>query len=268
MDEKNKYIYHEDKDLYILADLHGRFDLLINEIQKKQYINSVLIIAGDIGVGFKKHDFYNEIFNELNKILEKNNTYVYAIRGNHDDPSYFHNEKFSFNYFKLIDDYSIIQIGNKKILCVGGALSIDRKYRIEEYLYRKEFMHQFNSLSNDIYPSYWKDEMPIFDLEKLNDISKYCKVNYVVTHTSPHFAFKNDKNGLDYWMKLDPKLNEDLDKERNIITNLYKKLVSDGHPIIKWIYGHFHNHNEEKIGDINFIALSNFDRTNEIIKIK
>ena len=54
-------------------------------------------------------------------------------------------------------------------------------------------------------------------------------------------------------------LDKDLDNERKVLSKLYEKLLNDNHPIEKWIYGHFHEHNVEVINNIEFTALINCD---------
>ena len=73
------------------------------------------------------------MFSTLNAVLRKINSVLYCIRGNHDDPSYFNDNIINKSNVKLIKDYSIISVGDKNILCIGGAVSIDRKYRISNY---------------------------------------------------------------------------------------------------------------------------------------
>ena len=123
--------------------------------------NSVLICAGDIGVGFKNIEYYNKMFSTLNAVLRKMNSVLYCIRGNHDDPSYFNDNKINKSNIKLIKDYSVISVGDKNILCVGGAVSIDRKYRISNYQRRLDsYMLLMQSTLEDamkhIFPSYWE----------------------------------------------------------------------------------------------------------------
>ena len=77
------------------------------------------------------------------------------------------------------------------------------------------------------------DEVPIFE-DILNEIKENgINIDYVITHTSPSFAFKSDKNGIEYWLKIDDALDNDLNNERSIIDKLYEKLVTDGHIIKK-----------------------------------
>ena len=40
---------------------------------------------------------------------------------------------------------------------------------------------------------------------------------------------------------------------------ILNKLIEDGHMVEKWIYGHFHGHNEEEHDNIKYIALYNSD---------
>ena len=68
-------------------------------------------------------------------------------------------------------------------------------------------------------------------------------------------------------------LDNDLNNERSIIDKLYEKLVTDGHIIKNWVYGHFHEHNDEIINNIQsetFFPLSGFcskKRIEDFIKI-
>ena len=54
------------------------------------------------------------------------------VRGNHDDPSYFQEEKICYERFRCVPDYSVIQACGLDILCVGGGVSIDRLARQRE----------------------------------------------------------------------------------------------------------------------------------------
>ena len=45
---------HDNQQIAIFVDIHGEFDLLISKLKNTNNLsNSVLICAGDIGVGFK-----------------------------------------------------------------------------------------------------------------------------------------------------------------------------------------------------------------------
>jgi len=99
------------------------------------------------------------------------------IRGNHDDPAYFQEERIHHERFRCIPDYSVIQACGHNVLCVGGAVSIDRDYRKK---------HDSRHLRSGV-ASYWADEMPVYDKERLDSISQELKIDTVVTHTAPSF---------------------------------------------------------------------------------
>lgn len=247
-------------NIYIIADIHGRFTTLINEININPILNDcILICAGDIGVGFNSKEYYNNIFENLNNLFLSRNIHAYFIRGNHDDPEYF-NGQIYYSNLKLVPDYSVIINNDKHILCIGGGISIDRVNRIA---YDKIHLN-FDSL----YPSYWINEEPIFDENIINELTSLnININTIVTHTSPSFAYKNDKNGIEYWLSLDENLSKSIDNERLTMNNILYCLQKNGHNITKWIYGHFHGHVEETHDNIEYIALYNFDYMSDIFKL-
>lgn len=264
----------DKKPIYVIADLHGFFNVLkvnieINDLLK----NCIIICAGDIGVGFDKEEVYLHKFEELNKIMENNNVDCFMIRGNHDDPSYFNGSIFLSN-IKLIPDYTIISNGEHNILCVGGAISIDREYRKKMYENKISYLSKLfpnksvDEIRNDNPRFYWENESPILDYDTLQEInSNSIKINYVVTHTSPSFAFKKDKDGIKKWIECDEKLDLDTSYERSVMDSIYNTLNENKNNLICWVYGHFHEHYEEIINGTKFIALKNFDSISDIFKL-
>lgn len=254
-----------NKPIYVVADVHGAFDIFEKEINKNDLKDCIIIVAGDCGFGFYKDNYYEKIFSSLNNKFITKNIHCFMVRGNHDDPYYFNDEKIWYSNVKAISDYTILKIGEHNILCVGGAISIDRIFRMNSYWQKVDNYAIVMNVSleeakSKFMPSYWENEAPVFDEEKLNEIKENdIEIDIVITHTSPSFAFKSDKNGISYWLNKDDKLYEDLDNERNVINKIYDKLMLDGHPISKWIYGHFHQHNVEIINNIEFTALMNCD---------
>ena len=88
--------------------------------------NSCIVLCGDVGLGFSPN-LENMKISFLNKLCEKTNNYIIAIRGNHDNPEFF---KGIYNKrFKAVEDYSVVQFKDKNILCIGGGTSVDRIYR-------------------------------------------------------------------------------------------------------------------------------------------
>lgn len=220
----------------------------------KESINDcIIVVAGDCGFGFNKLGYYHQIFNKYISLLEQNNIYVYFVRGNHDDPSYFNNEIINYSHIKTIPDYSIIQLQNKNVLCVGGAISIDR-------IWRKQEEERINKYKTHKKKLYWIDEAIKYNQEQLDDIiNNGITINGIISHSAPHFAFPDTKEGIKGWVRLDKKLNSDIKKERNTLTKIYEYLRDKEQPISFWCYGHFHMRRSENHLNIDFFALSEME---------
>ena len=244
-------------DIYVVGDLHGLFPTFKYKIRESEIKNGLIIVAGDCGFGFEKEEFYRQVYNKMKKVLLGQNVHIVFVRGNHDDKSYFDGEKINFPNFLAVPDYSVLKFNHgdisRNILCVGGATSIDRRWRIRE-----------NTQYTNGKKSYWADEFPVYEPEILNEIKNDgINIDIVVTHSSPSFAPLTDKNGIQNFIAFDPSLTEDINYERLTLTKLYDHLVKqDKHPVKLWLYGHFHQHvlsySEE---DVKFIMLDIFSES-------
>lgn len=243
-------ISRQYKSLYVCGDIHGEFEELIYNLKRFEIEDAVVIIAGDCGIGFEKKEHYTQLYNKINKTLVKNNIFLILIRGNHDDPSYFDGQHINYPKMKAIPDYSVLQFSDKYILCVGGAVSIDRKHRLQA-------MWLNNVTGKTVRPLYWENEAAIFDNEILSEISMAgIKISCVVTHTCPSFCHPVSKNGIERWLLEDIELSTDLSNERLQMDKLYNKLVADRHNIENWVYAHFHDSNKEFINNTKFSLLN------------
>jgi predicted phosphodiesterase len=210
MREKNKII--------MLGDIHGEYSKVRHDLKRLDITDCYVIQCGDVGLGFYRPNYYKHELTLLNQELEKRNIHMYFIRGNHDFPEYFlqTNNPFDLNNITLLADYSELDLLGQSFLFVGGAISIDRAFRVEG-------------------KSYWKDEEFIL---KLEDEFPYKDRQYdvVVTHTRPGVcgAFKGFDN-IKYWTDQDFDLKNDLIEEAQKLDYLYEKTK----PRL-WAYGHFH----------------------------
>ena len=117
------YSFPEAKSIVVCGDIHGDFNAVIYKLcYQYQMTDTVLIVAGDCGFGFDKPGYYDNVYNRNSSRLSKANNWVVMIRGNHDDPAYFQEERISHERFRCIPDYSVIQACGHSILCVGGHL--------------------------------------------------------------------------------------------------------------------------------------------------
>lgn len=237
------YNYPDAKDIVVSGDIHGDFNQLVYKmcIQYKM-TNTLLIVAGDCGFGFEKTGYYENVYNHNEAKLKKSNNWILMVRGNHDDPSYFNEEKIRHERFRTIPDYSVVTACGRSILCVGGAISIDRSYR-------KDYVQ---SSSRQVY---WQDEAPVYSPEMLSQLNKDHLIDTVISHTAPSFCELITKDGINGWTAEDPALIKDCNNERNVIDQIHHWLISNGHPLTQWFYGHFHQSWFSNIDGISYSML-------------
>jgi predicted phosphodiesterase len=197
------------KPIYIVGDIHGKWDQLFLKIKASEIRNFTLIGVGDLGVGFLDADKQARQFDYINSFFGGKGIDFIGIRGNHDDPSYF-NGSIDRSNFKLLPDYTSLTLNDKEFLFVGGAVSIDRKIRKEGV-------------------SYWTDEKFVLDHSKI----KRCDV--LVTHSAPTWSGPFDKSGISGWCDRDETLWDECLQERKDHDVLIKLCGASRH-----YCGHFH----------------------------
>lgn len=166
--------------IYITGDTHGYIDFeKLKAYFSKRYVTKkdYLIILGDSGIFFEDDfdtfdyrllgltvffiDGNHENFHNLNKfpIVQKNNAKMHMI---------------TEDIFHILRGEVLI-INDLKFLCIGGAHSIDRKYRT-------------------LNESFWIEEDITDDDIKnaLENVKKYnYKVDYILTHCIDSYTVKN-----------------------------------------------------------------------------
>lgn len=239
--------YSNYNSLCVCGDIHGEFRTLMFNIKRLGIENSVIIVAGDCGIGFEKELHYMQLYNKICKTLETTNNLLLLVRGNHDDPTYFDGTKIDFERMKCIPDYSVVVVAERKTLCIGGAVSIDRTQRLETMRADKAKR-----------PLYWENEAANFNslaFEELLDVP----IDTVITHTCPSFCYPIAKSGIDSWLLKDATLQNDLDEERKLMDCIHERLIADNHPLRSWYYAHFHQSNTEFIDNISYSLLNIMD---------
>jgi UDP-2,3-diacylglucosamine pyrophosphatase LpxH len=190
------------------------------------------------------------VYNKCNKKLSKSNNWLVFIRGNHDNPAYFNLQPVQHRRWMTLPDYSVVKACGHTILCIGGATSIDRQWRmsIREY--------HLPNLDEPLAPNvYWRDESPFFDEERLEMIDETCSIDAVVTHTSPSFCELSSHQGLQDWAMRDENLMDDVKYERKMMDAIYTHLRTRDHPLRHWYYGHFHQSWHAEIDGVLFNML-------------
>jgi hypothetical protein len=197
------------KPIYIVGDIHGKWDQLFLKIKASEIRDFILIGVGDLGIGFLDAEKQERQFDYINSFFGGKGIDFIGIRGNHDDPAYFDGRVDRSN-FKLLADYTSLSLNDKEFLFVGGAVSIDRKIRKEGI-------------------SYWKDEKFVLDVSKI----KRCDV--LVTHSAPTWSGPFDRAGISGWCDRDETLWDECLQERKDHDVLNKLCGASRH-----YCGHFH----------------------------
>ena len=214
------------------------------------YSNSIIFVAGDCGFGFNKEKYYTDLLEKYNKIMSYNNITIIFVRGNHDDPQYFDGEKINLSNIKAVPDYAIVETKDKNILCVGGAISTDRVWRIEQ----EKRINRFKPTNTK--RLYWNNEAPVLDKEKMDEIFKeYDRIDYVISHTAPSFAIPTEHSGLSEWESKDKDLRADVRNERLTMDRIFEYLRDNDRKPLYWAYGHFDVSFIEKRSETWFRAL-------------
>lgn len=239
------------KQIYVAGDIHGNISSLVYKIHRDKITNAIIIVAGDCGFGFEEQSHYNQLYdNKLKNRLETQDCVILCVRGNHDCANYYEQELINFPHLKTIPDYSIVQIADKNILCVGGAISLDRSVR-------KESMEERKLKHKKVQEIYWNNEAPILDTTKVEELrSNNIFVDTLVTHTAPSICYPQSKESLYDWAREDSTLLDDVATERETMDSLWQALAINQHHITKWFYGHFHESHSEKVGSCNFTLLN------------
>lgn len=218
--------------------------------------SSVIILSGNSGFGSKNINYYIDKLDELNRLLEKNNSHLLIIRGSFDDPQFFENESLSMTNIKTIPDYSVIVFETFNCLCIGGSISIDREWK-------KEHEKRINR------KLYWENEGFEYKKDEINDILNQFDITCIITNTCPSFSypgintFKNSS-----WARKDKNLSKDVLRERKLMDKVYKSIVEKDKKPYVWFYSSFLSSNKNFMNDICFQSMGprKFYSFNEILE--
>jgi len=223
--------------ILLLGDIHGNWNVIKSHCKKFEIKNTYIIQVGDFGIGFDKPSNEENKLGELNKFLRINNNELLAIRGNHDDPKPFR-DNLKLSNIEFLPDYTVRNLCGKNFLFVGGAISVDRSYRIK----RGE--------------GWWEDEVFILDEDKILPMRN---INIVITHTNPDFISPLGTGGkggiVAEYAQYDSKLIMDLIEERNKVSKMYD-ILSMNNVIESWWHGHYHYSSTEMFRETKFTLLS------------
>lgn len=207
--------------------------------------DTVIIVDGCNGFGERDLKYYHDKLEMFNKVLADNNTHVLFVRGN-DDPKYFEDTLIDLSNVKTIQDYSVIKLSKFNCLCIGGCVSLDRTWRMEQ---EKRIGRKM----------YWENERMQYNEEDIDKILKEYNIACVVTASCPSFAYPG-MNSFKYstWASKDKTVIKDITEERMIMDKIYNKIVENNKKPYIWAYSRFKNSNQNMINDILFQSLNSF----------
>lgn len=207
--------------------------------------DTVIIVDGCNGFGERDLKYYHDKLEMFNKVLADNNTHVLFVRGN-DDPKYFEDALIDLSNIKTIQDYSVIKLSKFNCLCIGGCVSLDRTWRMEQ---EKRIGRKM----------YWENERMQYNEEDIDKILKEYNIACVVTASCPSFAYPG-MNSFKYstWASKDKTVIKDITEERMIMDKIYNKIVENNKKPYIWTYSRFKNSNQNMINDILFQSLNPF----------
>ena len=202
---------------FLKGDIHGNLFEIIDFINRFNLgKNDNIIILGDCGIAWRKDkkDLAQNIklWNECG-----NGVKLYFIDGNHENFNILNSLPIENNMGKIADNIyhlrrgQIYEFENKKILVCGGADSIDKYRRIENF-------------------TWWKEEA--ISQETIDDIP-VGHYDYVLTHCCPRSVFEKNKIYLSTLQFLDEnKINH---SSEDMLEQLKSKITFD-----HWFFAHYH----------------------------
>lgn len=222
-----------DRMVILLGDIHGDMRAVMRKVRQMDLRDVVIVQAGDFGFsidadGLQSEKKYRKTLELYNKSFELRGITFYAIRGNHDDPSYF-DGRFTMSNLVLLPDYSVLELNGQRWLLVGGAVSIDRLPRQLE-------------IAKGGGAWWFSGEGFALDKEK---IAAAGKVDVVVTHTAPDGACGYELVGRNDMLQTfikdgDHTLLADIAREQAAMQKMWQLLRFQGSELRNWYHGHFH----------------------------
>ena len=212
--------------IYTFGDTHGNHDIgkLFNGgIEFKE--NDYIIICGDFGVLWNDEKDEREI--ALESTLNSLPCEVLFVDGNHENFNRIYALPQVQKFDSLVGQYSknvfhlkrghIYNIDNMNFLTMGGALSIDKQWRVEGI-------------------SWWRQEAITdaeLDLALKNIESFESNIDFVLTHTLPQRAVIESRK----YMRISHKIH---DENPLKLEQIFLALQNKKCDVKAWICGHWH----------------------------
>lgn len=223
-----------------IGDIHGGLARLSSDVADGIH-GATFVQVGDFGLGFSEPKYEHNQLSILNDILRAEKSYLYVIRGNHDNPAFWINGcGYEFSNIVFVEDNTVLGLDGKQCLFAGGAISIDRTKRLQGV-------------------SYWRNEGYEFNEIKLRHEIGSKPIDIVFAHDVPHeiSKFTPSNEFVNDWCAVDEALREDLKQSQKEICDLYEfvKSINGDHPF-SWVHGHYHSHDVRTTDTVKTYSLA------------
>ena len=213
--------------IYITGDTHGQFDRIVKFCRKQELTqNDKFIILGDVGLNYYLNN--RDVINKL-RLAHLKPVFI-SIAGNHEERpeniksyqiikndmgNFYYEPKFPNILFCI--DSEVYNIENTTFLCLGGAYSVDKFYRLayDEPWFKSEQMSDVNK--NRVRQNHFGRE-----------------VDYILAHTCPYRFIPREMfiDGI----------------EQTTVDNSMEHFLDECYTNIKckeWFVGHWHTNKSD-----------------------
>ena len=208
----------------VIGDVHGKY----SQYKKITKENEFTVQVGDFGFSeWERLSYDDDICEYKHKI----------IGGSHD------NYDLCVGNSHYLGDYGFYELNNVKFFFIRGGISIDKTYRDVEKI-------------NGGPKTWWSQEQLTFrEMDECRKLYKKEKPNFVITYSCPTRLVKR-------LTKPDLLVKYGFDAFFEDATSSFLDVLFDIHQPVLWIHGHMHISKNTKIGDTNFVSLSELETYN------
>ena len=214
--------------MFYRLDEVGGFELLSLSIDSGRrrrgavsYEKTLYICNGSIPITNSTVENVTSCFESFNEVLRIAQCRVLVMRNNNSDPTYFKEKRIVFSNIETVEDYTVVEAANKKLLLVGGSVSPNRAWKIKQ----EELINKYLPEGARYRKLYFEDEEVKYDEETLDAIIKDNKDICSVVFTAPPF---NVKNGAVFepkaWFKNNKELKKSFSNQRETLGKIVSKL--------------------------------------------
>lgn len=202
------------KPTYLLGDHHSNHDDLIHALLRRGLRDVRIIHVGDGEEGYP-NSWDDETAERLNNAFASLEIEYLSIRGNHSNPHVFGGSVMLPN-FKLIPDYTRMEINGESWLFVGGAVSINRSDREEN-------------------KTWWKNE----GMELRENLAHPADV--LVTHSGPTFTNPPANDLVRCYARFEETIGQTTLEQELIDEQLRHDRLFELVKPKNWYFGHYHH---------------------------